>query len=631
MSLCTLAMVLFFSASLQAETDVLAQQRSWFLQAKQSLKLHHMQQLQYARERLQTYPLLPYLDLWEAEQHLKEQDPASMTALLQRYADLPEARQLRAKWLRQLRYRKQWPELLKQLRGDEQQRSLRDHYTLALWYTGKHAAAYPRLRTAWLAGELMTSTLFQAPLRDWKKHQPPTVRDQWQRLRALRKHGRWQSMRLLARSMPRAERKRVEWYLAALRQPRKALRAWGADHRAESAWMLADCLKALLRQDLSLAWSESQRLSASLSRQARLALQLHMALRAAQAFRPEAESWLHTVLAEQQHDRAHAWLMRLALRQQQWKKALAVYEHMPAALQKRDRWRYWKAYSLQQLGASDAAMLLWSELAKHRGYYGFLSSNRMGSVFYQMQEDFNKLNHTALADVLRMPAIQRAREWFLLADERRASRAWRSALANAKPERLLAAAFIAHDWGWSYQAIALANRAKAHNALLLRFPLDDQAWVQEVSAKKGLSASFVFAIIRQESQFRSHAHSRVGARGLMQLMPKTAQLLAHKHHLKYSVPRLWDAKYNIQLGSWYLSDLQQRFSGVFPYVIAAYNAGPNKVDHWQQQGLSQELWIETIPYRETRRYVQQVLAFMVVYQYRLKQQPLSLMALLSEK
>ena len=140
------------------------------------------------------------------------------------------------------------------------------------------------------------------------------------------------------------------------------------------------------------------------------------------------------------------------------------------------------------------------------------------------------------------------------------------------------------------------------------------------------------SIIRQESEFDLEANSHAGAKGLMQLMPYTAKVVAKQAKLPYSKSRLTkDPEYNINLGSYYIAGLILEYDGSYPFAIAAYNAGPKRVRYWKkinknpQQGkIDYVNWIELIKFKETRNYVQRVLENYNVYRYILSQKPIYL-------
>jgi soluble lytic murein transglycosylase len=176
---------------------------------------------------------------------------------------------------------------------------------------------------------------------------------------------------------------------------------------------------------------------------------------------------------------------------------------------------------------------------------------------------------------------------------------------------------LAQAEGWHRLAIDAANAGRAWDALDLRFPLAYVDAFERRAARRELSASELMAIARRESAFFPGARSPVGARGLMQLMPSTGIAVARQTGIKLDVSELYDVDHNLDLGSAYYRQLLDRFDGNRAVALAAYNAGPNRVQHWVGNGLPVDAWIETIPYRETRDYVKAVLAYSVVFDHRL--------------
>ena len=153
-----------------------------------------------------------------------------------------------------------------------------------------------------------------------------------------------------------------------------------------------------------------------------------------------------------------------------------------------------------------------------------------------------------------------------------------------------------------------------------------------INGRKIPDTAFILSIIRQESEFDLSANSHAGAKGLMQLMPYTAKLVAKQANLPYSKSRLTkDAEYNINLGSHYIAGLILEYDGAYPFAIAAYNAGPKRVRYWkkinknpQKNQINYVDWIELIKFKETRNYVQRVLENYNVYRYILEQKPVKM-------
>jgi soluble lytic murein transglycosylase len=147
-----------------------------------------------------------------------------------------------------------------------------------------------------------------------------------------------------------------------------------------------------------------------------------------------------------------------------------------------------------------------------------------------------------------------------------------------------------------------------------------------VANKKMPPAELILAVIRQESEFNVTAKSHKGALGIMQIMPDTARDVSRKTKISYNLGKISrNQQYNIRLGSYYLEMMLERYKKSFPLALAAYNAGHKRVDRWldingdpRKNKIDFEEWIELIPYKETRDYVQKVLENLIVYKYLIK-------------
>ena len=209
-----------------------------------------------------------------------------------------------------------------------------------------------------------------------------------------------------------------------------------------------------------------------------------------------------------------------------------------------------------------------------------------------------------------------AQELYNLGRLLEANREWYNAKQALSTDQQQLAARLAHNWGWHLQAIIIAAQTEDWDNITHRFPQPYASLFRSQAQKQGLDLSFPIAIARQESAFLSSARSHAGARGLMQLMPATAKQTAKRHQVSYkTISELNNPMTNVTLGSAYLSDMMKKFDQNPAYAAAAYNAGPHRVTRWlKERGhLPLDVWIETIPFSETRKYVQNVLAYRVIY------------------
>jgi soluble lytic murein transglycosylase len=178
------------------------------------------------------------------------------------------------------------------------------------------------------------------------------------------------------------------------------------------------------------------------------------------------------------------------------------------------------------------------------------------------------------------------------------------------------ATVVADQWGWHDQAIHGFTRTGYMDDINRRFPVAYQDLLQQQAEKQNIDPAWALAIARRESAFMTDAHSGAGARGLMQLLPSTAKYLAGK---KVSNRALYDPKINVQYGTQYLRYLLGKLDDNAILATASYNAGWRRVKQWlpDTQPMQLDIWVETIPFRETRNYVKAVTAYQQIYAHQL--------------
>ena len=274
---------------------------------------------------------------------------------------------------------------------------------------------------------------------------------------------------------------------------------------------------------------------------------------------------------------------------------------------------------LQRLGQQQAASTEFETLANERSYYGFLAADELGMPYAlaptELQPDEAKIRTLAAR-----PDVVRARELFFVGLEGRGRSEWDSLLGLLSDDQKLQAAILANRWGWHSRAIATAASIGEYDDLAIRYPLPYQQSFEEYSSIASIPSTWAYGIARSESLFMRDVRSHAGAIGLMQLMPATGRDVAKKINLPYSgLPTLVDPVSNIHLGTTYLSEMVKRYDGNPVPATAAYNAGPRRVDAWlpQDGAIDARIWIENIPFNETRKYVKRVLAAQTIFHWRM--------------
>lgn len=346
----------------------------------------------------------------------------------------------------------------------------------------------------------------------------------------------------------------------------------------------------------------------------------HIALYKAMRNNEDALEWFAKVKPKYYNDVLVDWEIRFALKHRDWKKVSELINQ--SSSKDTPCWQYWLARSLEKQGKKEEAKAIYEPLAKNRQYYGFLASIRLNKT-----PSFENENPTTDLATLKpyQPIINQIKSLYLSKQSLQASRLLNDFISELPKKDASALVYwVDNDLKWHGKSVYLSNNEILNNQLMLRFPLAYKDTVKLYSKKYSVPAEFVYAIIRQESSFRDDVTSVAGARGLMQVMPRTASVVSKMDRIPYSDQKqLFVSQKNINIGVAYLKQLAKRFSQHPVLIAAAYNAGPKQVVYWLKTHPPKEIdvWIETLPWQETRNYLKNVMAFYVVYQYRLNQKP----------
>ena len=269
--------------------------------------------------------------------------------------------------------------------------------------------------------------------------------------------------------------------------------------------------------------------------------------------------------------------------------------------------------------AQAEAERLYAKVTRERSFYGFMASQRLGKPLSFNDESPLVKKVTEEEAVRRWPEFARIHELLAVGDTLNAQREWRRFILAIPRNEKLEAAMLALDKGWFDFSVNASIYAKAWSVLSLRFPTPMLSFYRQRSRETGVPLSYLYAISRQESALNPFARSPVGAAGLMQLMPQTAANIAGKCGIAYSgKDALFDPEINVSFGSCYLMQLLEKYGGNRILASAAYNAGPGRVTKWTDSdgaGVAADIWVESIPFKETRNYVQNVLVYDAIYQH----------------
>ncbi|VAW79144.1 Soluble lytic murein transglycosylase precursor [hydrothermal vent metagenome] len=615
--------LLALSLTQSGNANTLDRQRDQFIKAESALKANRKSHFRQLKQKLFAYPLYGYLDFWELKRRLGKAKPDEVREFFQLYNGQPIATRLRSSWLHKLARRGDWEnylvfywpqtsvtlqcyEIHARLKlGLDRETALND--AMKLWMVGysQPDACNPVFKQLVASSQL-------------------TSADIWQRVRLAFANQKSSLAAYLAKKLSAEDREWVNRWYHAHRRPTAAISTkWARDDTPLVREILTHAIKRLARHKPAQAYKHWQALRSNhhFTKAQNADVLGRIALTAALANHPDAARWLAEVPDSAVDRDIRQWRVRNALMRQDPADIKHWIKQLPAEERNEAEWRYWFAWAQEQSGAKGDAFTTYASLGEQRNYYGFLASDKLGRP-YHMNDARTVVDKKQFEELTLLPGLQRAQELYFVGKRLDARREWFHTTSSLNPEQLKYASLLAHRWGWHDRAIITAAQARSWNDLTLRFPLPHRESIFSTAAQYNLDPALIYGVIRQESAFMEDAHSTVGALGLMQLMPATGRQTARSLNIRYGGNRaLLKSGQNIRLGSAYLNHLMTRFNGSPVLAAAAYNAGPHRVSRWLpgDRSLPAALWMENIPYRETRNYVKQVLAYATIFDWRLSQ------------
>lgn len=612
----------FFAIFAGAEDSLLAnsdleKQRQLYSAAKKALSQRNYQKADQLTAQLQGYPLYPYLRYEQLARQLSRLSQTEFDEFNADFADTPLARRLQNRWLKKLVRQKKWSQFLANYPQHTSSASLKCQQAWALLKTGKKTEAYRQAGKLWVVPHSQNKAcdpLFKV----WMQDKQLTEDLAWQRF-WMALFSRQHSLAKYISSFLSDQDKKNEAQraLALARNPKllaKQPLAVDASHFSE---LTAYIIRRLIYQDPELAvnlW-QGYEPQLQLSEEATDNIRRRLGLYVLKSYRPDSPELVRKIDPQQKDEQLMEWQLRYQLSQEDWSAVAALLAQLPPDLQQKSRWRYWQARELEHQHKQAEANTLYQTLASERNFYGFLAAQRLG-VHFQLNHSQQPINPDTMQTIMALPGIQRARELFHHQELSNARIEWWRATQHFSKLQHYHAGILAQQWGWLSQGISGAISARHWDDMELRFPAPYQQKISAKAADYQIDDQWIFAVARQESAFKSDIRSPAGAIGLMQLMPRTAKQTAKSIKLPYKGSyQLTNPDTNIELGSAYLAKMYQRYKQNRIYATAAYNAGPHRVAGWLKErgDLPVDIWIETIPYDETRQYVQNVLSYAVIY------------------
>ncbi|MBX9903427.1 MAG: lytic transglycosylase domain-containing protein [Burkholderiales bacterium] len=593
-----------------------------FLKARDAARTGDSKQLEQLATKFQGHVLEPYVQYWRLRARLEAREAEEMRSWLAANRDTPLSDYLRRDWLKLLGKNGQWELFnaeLPALVNDDPEMTCYGLQARVLTDT----LALREARPLWFVARDLPGScdpLFQALV----EARQLSVEDIWIRIRLALEAGQVSLANRVAAYLPKGQAPDPRALSAISSNPASQLAETRLDFKSRAnreTTMFA--VYRLARTSPQQAAAHWVKLAQRFTEEERSYVWGMLGYFGAMRHDPAALDWF--AQSSGMSDLQLGWKVRAALRAKRWPEVLAAIEAMTPKEAEDPAWRYWKARALKTQGRTTEATALLKPLSAEYHFYGQLALEDLGGSV-QAPATAYKPTDEEIRSVAARPGIKRALELFRLDLRLEAVREWLWAIRGLSDRQLLAAAEVARRNAVYDRAINTADRTLFEHDFGLRYlaPYRDQ--LKAAARQLDLDEAWVNGLIRQESRFIAQAKSRVGASGLMQLMPATAKWVAGKIGLKdWQWSQVTDVETNLSLGTYYLRHVLDTLDGSPVLASAAYNAGPGRARAWRDsQGMEAAIYAESIPFNETRDYVKRVMANASYYASNFSQQSQSL-------
>jgi soluble lytic murein transglycosylase len=569
---------------------------------------------------LHDYVLFPYLQ-YEDYRNRRSTIPADeMVAFLEAHQDWAFTRGLHSAWLKALAKKGRWAELVANSGSvnDTVLRCQRARGRIILKQTDGLLSEAQKL---WVAGKSQPDEC--DPVFAWLvKNDGIPESLAWERIHLAIVAGNRSLATYLARYVSGDQRRSLEAWSKLSRGGYSRLeraRSWPDDEVGRM--LTATSLQRLARKDASLAASKFSVLDDHFSwgEARRFALLRDIALYSAVGLEAKTSVRMEQVPVIYRDSQLLEWWARFLLSGEDWAGLITIIEQMPDDTRNDERWRYWLAQAEKRSGQVKAESESLQELAKQANYYGFLAADELG-LTYNICPLQPSIGNGQIERIADREGFQRALELRKADMDSWAIAEWSLATRRLPAAELKTAAALANREGWHDRAIFALGNSGDLRLYEWRFPLLWEADIRREAKVNKVDPAWVYGTIRSESAMVEAARSSANALGLMQVTPATGKRVAKKHGITWhGSSQLNTAEGNLPIGTAYLGDLLQDYRHNPVLVSGSYNAGPNAVQRWLDTRPMGEaaIWIETLPYFETRDYIPRVLAFTTIYDWRM--------------
>lgn len=562
------------------------------------------------KARLQDNLMYPYLEYHEITQVFNLDDEDEVQAFLKRYPDTNIARKLKIRWINLLGKNQRWRDIL-EIQGDRQ-----TCLSLLAKFHLNETPSVAVLERLWLDAPSHQGDC-EKLFKHW--HKTLGIRDEiiWQRFADAMHHRQIAHAKALTAYMHPDLKSKADLFFRVYYRP-ASVKTINFNDTVYSRDIIINGLRRLASRNPASAAAFLEKISDryQFTDEQRYLVYSRAAARLATRQKLSAEKWFKKIPVDKMDPTLRDWYMRSAIAHKMWPALIKRYDQLPETDKQRPVWRFWKAYALHKLDRQNEALGIFDSLLKERNYYALLTShllNRPLNLHHQIPDyTADELREVEVdANIQRAKLFYDNKQYYLARSE------WNYALSDFTDKQKYLAAVLADRWGWHANAIhTLSDLPEQDDDLNIRFPLAHSDKIHQVAKRTKLNPATLFAISRLESTFKANARSHAGAMGIMQLMPNTAKRYRKQLKLKQVTQKeLFNVPTNLLIGGTHYSALLKTLKGDAVASIAAYNAGLHNVKRWLRMRSTKDtlIWIELIPFYETRQYVKRIIIYSAIY------------------
>lgn len=628
LSLCRRAAFLFaFLSAMGAAVCHAAPGDDSVLDAREAFRVGNQKKLQARLESLKGHDLAPYADYWEVLLRLDSLAQSDINAFQERWPDSLVGERLRLDWVKQLGKRRQWDAFAKEYAILEQPDQEATCYSLQARIEAKDVTALDQGLALWQKEDDLSGSCLPV-METLVRERRLSLDDVWSRVRRLLEKKSLKQAHAAMAFLKDADTPDTKSLMMALDSPQRYLDRmkpnFATTRVGRELAMIAMGRLAHSEPARAAEYFEARRDRFSGDERGYVYVQLGW--QGALHHLPQAAAWYKAAEDTPMTEEQQAWKVRAGLRIGDWKLVKAAIEDMPLTLASKPEWTYWLGRAYLAQGRREEARGRFFKLSGLANFYGNLADEELGKLIDVPPQ--TKLSSDDIDAAGRQPSIRRALALFRVGMRIEGVREWAWALRRANDRQLLAAATVAHNEGLYDRAINAADKTKGEHDYSMRYLAPYRSHVSPASKDLKLDEGWVYGLMRQESRFVTDARSSVGAKGLMQVMPSTGKWVAKKLGLKkFSTDSMNDMNTNVLLGTNYMKMVLESLDNHPVLASAAYNAGPGRARKWRDdRPLEGAIYVETIPFNETRDYVKKVMSNAVYYAALFEKKPQSLKA-----